>query len=230
MASTSSETTQLRGPCFNCGNRRHHADHCQRYYVICATCLINGQLITKCKVHKRRQVVKLTPPKEESEEDTDDEQLNNEQLEQQRNGELPRLLPSPSLSPSSPPPRPNRRFLWQDEQRLLILNVTIKNRQFPAVINSGSAFNLVTPSLANQLRTPMRFVNAPVNLRFGNGTSLLLHRATTINLEIDNKILPIPFLVYDAQSGPLILGLQFLMTTKTEIKMYSETLTLSFTD
>jgi len=102
-------------------------------------------------------------------------------------------------------------------------NVTLQ-----AIINTGSAYNLISPELAYLIRAKVHLLRNPIVVYFGNGGRKRVTRNTILKMTINNRDFLIPFLIFECQAGPLILGLHFLMTAQAKIQIGEESLKMSF--
>ncbi|UYV76850.1 hypothetical protein LAZ67_14002195, partial [Cordylochernes scorpioides] len=118
----------------------------------------------------------------------------------------------PSISPS----RRSGRSPYPAKLSQNIVDVTIDDKTFPALVDSGASFSVISDHFRQQHKKTM-FSDAGMTLRVADGKYLVSRGRCTLRLEINGLVQPFEFIVLPSCSHDIILGWDFLEASRAII-------------
>ncbi|UYV69617.1 hypothetical protein LAZ67_6004101 [Cordylochernes scorpioides] len=97
-----------------------------------------------------------------------------------------------------------------------IVDVTIDDKTFPALVDSGASFSVISDHFRQQHKKTM-FSDAGMTLRVADGKYLVSRGRCTLRLEINGLVQPFEFIVLPSCSHDIILGWDFLEASRAII-------------
>ncbi|UYV61797.1 K02A2.6-like, partial [Cordylochernes scorpioides] len=118
----------------------------------------------------------------------------------------------PSISPS----RRSGRSPYPAKLSQNIVDVTIDDKTFPALVDSGASFSVISDHFRQQHKKTM-FSDAGMTLRVADGKYIVSRGRCTLRLEINGLVQPFEFIVLPSCSHDIILGWDFLEASRAII-------------
>ncbi|UYV61202.1 hypothetical protein LAZ67_1003805 [Cordylochernes scorpioides] len=97
-----------------------------------------------------------------------------------------------------------------------IVDVTIDDKTFPALVDSGASFSVISDHFRQQHKKTM-FSDAGMTLRVADGKYIVSRGRCTLRLEINGLVQPFEFIVLPSCSHDIILGWDFLEASRAII-------------
>ncbi|UYV70481.1 K02A2.6-like, partial [Cordylochernes scorpioides] len=97
-----------------------------------------------------------------------------------------------------------------------IVDVTIDDKTFPALVDSGASFSVISDHFRQQHKKTM-FSDAGMTLRVADGKYIVSKGRCTLRLEINGLVQPFEFVVLPSCSHDIILGWDFLEASRAII-------------
>ncbi|UYV62540.1 hypothetical protein LAZ67_2000988 [Cordylochernes scorpioides] len=110
-----------------------------------------------------------------------------------------------------------------------IVDVTIDDKTFPALVDSGASFSVISDHFRQQHKKTM-FSDAGMTLRVADGKYLVSRGRCTLRLEINGLVQPFEFIVLPSCSHDIILGWDFLEASRAIIDCGSAEILLEKTE
>ncbi|UYV65069.1 hypothetical protein LAZ67_3003037, partial [Cordylochernes scorpioides] len=118
----------------------------------------------------------------------------------------------PSISPS----RRSGRSPYPAKLSQNIVDVTIDDKTFPALVDSGASFSVISDHFRQQHKKTM-FSDAGMTLRVADGKYIVSRGRCTLRLEINGLVQPFELIVLPSCSHDIILGWDFLEASRAII-------------
>ncbi|UYV66564.1 K02A2.6-like [Cordylochernes scorpioides] len=97
-----------------------------------------------------------------------------------------------------------------------IVHVTIDDKTFPALVDNGASFSVISDHFRQQHKMTM-FSDAGMTLRVADGKYIVSRGRCTLRLEINELVQPFEFIVLPSCSHDIILGWDFLEASRAII-------------
>ncbi|UYV71739.1 hypothetical protein LAZ67_9000200, partial [Cordylochernes scorpioides] len=118
----------------------------------------------------------------------------------------------PSISPS----RRSGRSPYPAKLSQNIVDVNIDDKTFPALVDSGASFLVISDHFRQQHKKTM-FSDAGMTLKVADGKYIVSRGRSTLRLEINGLVQPFEFIVLPSCSHDIILGWDFLEASRAII-------------